>query len=144
MAAATTTADTPAPPAPVFKIPTIPGQTAPIVPVSLELDGTVYDVNITRVEGGTWKLADGDGASWLVGTTIHPVFCVSTVDGLDTGDPIVLWDAAGTVRRFRVERVRSVARHQIDVLAQRTVGLSVLACGGTSTTRTLVTATYQP
>jgi len=126
------------------RLPTIPGQREPVYPVSLEIAGTVYGVEPSQINAdGEWTYSGAPRtASWLIGTFIQPVFCVEHVDGIVPNTAVRVWDSTGTIRTFAVADVRSVAPHQIEVLAQRTVGLTVLTCGGTSDRRTLVTATF--
>jgi hypothetical protein len=126
------------------RLPTIPGQRAPVYPVSLDIDGTVYDVQPSQINAdGEWTYSGTPRtASWLIGTFIQPVFCVEHVDGVERDAAVRVWDSTGTIRTFAVDTVRSVAPHQIDVLAQRRAGLTVVTCGGTSDRRTLVTATF--
>jgi hypothetical protein len=125
-------------------------------PTSLEIrraDGSSVVLRVlpsTGVLGGSWTPTVEDGqAAWLSGTTINSVFCLpgnatSLISALKRGSPIVMRPASGALRHYEVIRTRTVGRQQVEVLDQRRAGMTLLACGGTGSTRTVVEAVYRP
>ncbi len=81
-------------------------------------------------------------ASWLDGTIARPVLCVPTLAGIDDRTFVRLRDTTGAIRTFAVTEQKEIHRHQIEVLSQRTVGLTLLECGGVGTVRSVVLAKY--
>jgi hypothetical protein len=122
----------------------LPGASAQAAPASLEVAGVVYPIQPTQVENGFWRIAEEPGvASWLEGATVNLVFCLEALPALDYADRIAVRDTTGAVRTFQVSSMRTVDRHQIEVLSQRTVRLTLLTCSGAGAERSIITATYQ-
>jgi hypothetical protein len=125
-------------------------------PTSLEIrraDGSSVVLRVvpsSGVLGGSWTPTVEDGqAAWLSGTMINSVFCLpgnatNLISALKRGSPIVMRPASGALRHYEVIRTRTVGRQQVEVLDQRRAGMTLLACGGTGSTRTVVEAVYRP
>ncbi len=112
-------------------------------PASIELGTVVYRVVPTYVEARQWVVSQEPGvASWLDGTIARPVLCVPTLAGIDDRTRVRLRDTTGAIRTFEITEQTEVHRHQIEVLSQRTVGLTLLECGGVGTVRSVVLAKY--
>ena len=124
---------------------TLPGTEDTDAPASIELGAVVYRVVPTYVEARQWVVSHEPGvASWLDGTIARPVLCVPTLADIDDRTPVRLRDTTGAIRTFKITEQRKVQRHQIEVLSQRTVGLTLLECGGVGNVRSVVFATYVP
>ena len=123
----------------------LPGTEETDAPASIELGAVVYRVVPTYVEARQWVVSHEPGvASWLDGTIARPVLCVPTLADIDDRTPVRLRDTTGAIRTFKITEQRKVQRHQIEVLSQRTVGLTLLECGGVGNVRSVVFATYVP
>ena len=122
---------------------TLPGTDDTDAPASIELGSVVYRVVPTYVEARQWVVSQEPGvASWLDGTIARPVLCVLTLAGIDDRTFVRLRDTTGAIRTFEITEQRKVHRHQIEVLSQRTVGLTLLECGGVGNVRSVVLADY--
>jgi hypothetical protein len=70
------------------------------------------------------------------------MLCVATLAGIDDRTYVRIRDTTGAIRTFEITEQRKVQRHQIEVLSQRTVGLTLLEYGGVLTVRSVILATY--
>lgn len=131
----------------------------PTDPTTLEIGGgdggtaaaTVWRIRASAGElGGVWRpdVATGQ-AAWLADSVVNPIICVPAADAallrhLKRGAPITLRLASATERAYTVLRVDEVPRQQTEVMTQRALRLTVIACGAPSDRRVVVTALLKP
>ncbi|HEU4326249.1 MAG TPA: hypothetical protein VFS21_24125 [Roseiflexaceae bacterium] len=104
----------------------------------------------TSALGGAWEPVLEEGtADWLANTFVNAVFCLPpalepAVAALRPDQPLTLRTANGTVRRYQITAVQTVARWQTEVLAQTEAGLTLLVCGTDGEERTVVHTRFLP
>jgi hypothetical protein len=114
---------------------------APVYPQTLEVDGAAFRAYPSNMEGGRWEYQDLDGAvSWVAGSVINWSFGVpDTEAGISLFHRLAATEGAekvailrlssGVARRFKLEKPRRIGRHEIEVFAPYSPGLTVALLG---------------
>ena len=114
-------------------------------PASVEIAGFSYVLGVGQVVNGEWN---PQAAEWLADTDLHRVIAVpwepnlaNAVTTLRPGNLLTVRLRSGELAKYKISAVTRVQRQQIEVLAGRTPGLSVVLYGEPSDQRTVIIAT---
>lgn len=114
-------------------------------PASIEIGGFSYVLGVGEVENGEWV---PQAAEWLADTHLHRVIAVpwepnlaNAVNGLRPGMLLTVRLRSGELAKYKIAQVSRVQRPQIELLAGRTPGLSVVLYGEPNDQRTVIIAT---
>lgn len=114
-------------------------------PASIEIVGFSYVLGVGQVVNGEWN---PQAAEWLADTDLHRVIAVpwepnlaNAVTTLRPGNLLTVRLRNGELAKYKISAVSRVQRQQIEVLAGRTPGLSVVLYGEPSDQRTVIIAT---